>query len=66
MQERLTAEMVRNAAHMIQLDLADDEVDPVRERLQMIFDAVEQFGHLTEPWSELDLRFNANWEAESV
>ena len=66
MQEPVTAEMVRNAAAMIDLPVAGNEVDLIRERVQLVFDAVSQFAHLTESTAEIDLRFNANWEAEQA
>jgi hypothetical protein len=64
MQERVTPEMIRSAAAMIDLHVSDDELESVRERVQLVFDAVDQFAHLTENTAELDVRFNANWEAE--
>jgi hypothetical protein len=66
MQEPVTAEMVRNAAAMTDLSVAGNEVDLIRERVQLVFDAVDQFAHLTESTAEIDLRFNANWEAEQA
>jgi hypothetical protein len=64
MQEGVTTETIRSAAAMIDLTVTDDELEPVRERVQLVLEAVDQFAHLTENTAELDLRFNANWEAE--
>ena len=51
---------------MIGLEITDDEVEPVAERLQLLLDAADQFSHLTENTAELDVRFNAAWEVEQV
>ena len=50
------------AGKLIELDLAEDEVEPVRDRVQIVVDALGTFAHLTENTAELDLRCNANWE----
>ncbi len=63
---RLTPEMVRNAAEMIGLELLDDEVEPVRERLQILVDGVATFAHLTDDTADLDVRFDARWEVEQA
>ena len=60
----MTPEMVRGAAEMIGLELLDDEVEPVRERLQILVDGVATFAHLTDNTADLDVRFDASWEIE--
>ena len=64
MGKRLTTEMVKSAASMIDLVVGDDEVELVRDRLQLLLDGTDQFEHLIENTAELDIRFNANWEQE--
>lgn len=61
---RVSASAVKSAAAVIELELPDDEIEPVRERLQALLDATETFAHLTENTAELDLRFDARWEVE--
>ena len=63
---RLTPEMVRSAAEMIGLELLDDEVEPVRERLQILVDCVATFAHLTDNTADLDVRFDARWEVDQA
>ena len=63
---RMTPDMVRSAAEMIGLELLEDEVEPVRERLQILVDGVSSFGHLTDNTADLDVRFDARWEVEQA
>ena len=58
----LTSDQIVAAAAMIGLELATNEVEPVRERLQMLLDAAAGFDHLAENTAELDLHFDADWE----
>ena len=64
MGKRLTTEMVKSAASMIDLVVGDDELELIRDRLQLLLDGTDQFEHLIENTAELDIRFNANWEQE--
>ena len=66
MGKQVTPEFIRATAQMIGLEIKDDEVEPVAERLQLLLDAADQFSHLTENTAELDVRFNAAWEVEQV
>jgi len=66
MGKQVTPEVIRATAQMIGLEITDDEVEPVGERLQLLLDAADQFSHLTENTAELDVRFNAAWEVEQV
>jgi hypothetical protein len=66
MDTKLTPEMVRNAAELIGLELLEDEVEPVRERLQILLDSTSTFAHLTSNTSDLDVRFDARWEVEQA
>jgi hypothetical protein len=66
MPRELTPEAVRAAASLIELEIDDAEVIGVTERLAMMFDAYEQFAHLTESTAELDAHFDAKWETESA
>ena len=66
MKTPLTPEIVRSAAALIDLPLAEDEIGPVQERLQLLLDASEQFSHLIENTAELDMRFNAEWAQETT
>ncbi|HYP60767.1 MAG TPA: hypothetical protein VEQ36_10105 [Thermomicrobiales bacterium] len=66
MGNKVTPEIVKATAEMIGLEIKDDEVEPVMERLQLLFTAADQFSHLTENSAELDLRFNAAWEVEQA
>ena len=66
MGKQVTPKVIRATAQMIGLEITDDEVEPVGERLQLLFDAADQFSHLTENTAELDVRFNAAWEVEQV
>ena len=66
MGKQVTPEIVRASARMIGLEIQDDEVPPVAERLQLLLDAADQFSHLTENTAELDVRFNAAWEVEQA
>ncbi|HEX3302855.1 MAG TPA: hypothetical protein VHR64_08250 [Thermomicrobiales bacterium] len=66
MGKQVTPEVIRATAQMIGLELGDDEIAPVSERLQLLLDAADQFNHLTENTAELDVRFNAAWEVEQV
>jgi hypothetical protein len=66
MGKQVTPEVIRATAQMIGLEIGDDEIAPVSERLQLLLDAADQFNHLTENTAELDVRFNAAWEVEQV
>ena len=66
MGKQVTPEMIRVTAQMIGLEIKDDEVEPVAERLQLLLDSADQFSHLTENTAELDVRFNAAWEVEQA
>lgn len=66
MGSRVTPEIVKATAAMIGLEVKDDEVESVLERLQLLLDATEQFSHLVENTAELDVRFNPAWEVEQV
>jgi hypothetical protein len=66
MGKQVTPEVIRATAQMIGLEIGDDEIGPVSERLQLLLDAADQFNHLTENTAELDVRFNAAWEVEQV
>ena len=66
MGKRVTPEVIRATARMIGLEITDDEIEPVSERLQLLLDAADQFSHLTENMAELDVRFNAAWEVEQA
>jgi len=66
MGKQVTPEIIRATARMIGLDINDDEVEPVAERLQLLLDAADQFSHLTENTAELDAHFNAAWEVEQA
>ena len=66
MDTKLTPEMVRNAAEVIGLELLEDEVEPVRERLQLLIDSASSFAHLTANSADLDVRFDARWEVEQA
>jgi hypothetical protein len=59
---KLTPDVVRSAAEIIGLELLEDEVEAVRERLQSLLDATESFAHLAANTAELDHRFDASWE----
>ena len=62
----VTPEIVRAAAAMIELEVKADEVESVMERLQLLLDATDQFGHLVDTTAELDVRFNPAWEVEQA
>lgn len=64
MSARLTPEAVAAAAEMAGLEIGEDELGPVMERLLLLLDATAQFAHLAEPTAEVDLRFNPGWEVE--
>jgi hypothetical protein len=66
MSMRLRSEAVRSAAELIGLELLEDEVKPVRERLQLLLDGSDTFAHLVEDLAELNLRFDARWEVEQA
>jgi hypothetical protein len=66
MGKQVSPEVIRATAQMIGLEITDDEVEPVSERLQLLLDAADQFSHLTEDTAELDVRFNAAWEVEQA
>ena len=66
MGKKVTPEVIRATAQMIGLEITDDEVEPVSERLQLLLDAADQFNHLTENTNELDVRSSAAWEVEQV
>ena len=66
MGKHVTPEFIRVTAQMIGLEIKDDEVESVAERLQLLLDAADQFSHLTENSAELDVRFNPAWEVEQV
>ena len=66
MGKQVSPEVIRATAQMIELEIGDDEIGPVSERLQLLLDAADQFNHLTENTAELDVRFNAAWEVEQV
>ena len=66
MATRLTPEMVRSAAEMIGLELLAEEVEPVLERLHILFDGIAAFQHLTDNSTDLDVRFDARWEVEEA
>lgn len=66
MGKQVSPEVIRATAQMIGLEIGDDEIGPVSERLQLLLDAADQFNHLTENTAELDVRFNAAWEVEQV
>ena len=66
MGKQVSSEVIRATAQMIGLEITDDEVEPVAERLQLLLDAADQFSHLTENTAELDVRFNAAWEVEQA
>jgi hypothetical protein len=63
---KVTPEIVRATAAMIGLEVKDDEVESVMERLQLLLDATDQFGHLVDNTAELDVRFNPAWEVEQA
>ena len=66
MGNKVTPEIVRATAAMIGLEVKDDEVESVMERLQLLLDATDQFAHLVDNTAELDIRFNAAWEVEQA
>ena len=66
MAREMTPEMVRNEAEMIGLELLDDEVEPVRERLQILIESASAFAHRTDDAADLDVRFDARWEVEQA
>lgn len=59
-------ETVVHGAELIGLDLPENEVEPVSERLGVLLDGCDQIAHLVEDTAELDIRFSASWEAYSV
>lgn len=62
----LTSETVRRAAEIIGLELLEEEVEPVRERLRALLDGTEAFAHLVDHTGDLDLRFDARWGVEQA
>ena len=66
MAENVTLEMVRSAAQMIDLPLTETEIEPVRERLQILVDAAAQVEHLADDTGHIDARFDARWEIEQA
>ena len=66
MAEKVTQEMVRSAAGMIDLPLAEDEVEPVLERLQILLDSAAGVEHLVDDTAHIDARFDARWEIEQA
>jgi hypothetical protein len=62
----VTPEIVRATAAMIGLEVRDEEVASVMERLQLLLDATDQFSHLVDNTAELDVRFNPAWEVEKA
>ncbi len=66
MGKKLGPQAVRSAAEINGLELREDEVEPVRERLQLLLDGTAAFTHLAENTAELDVRFDARWEVEQA
>ena len=64
MTEKVAQETVRSAAKLIDLPLAEDEVEPVLERLRVLLDAAAQIEHLIDDTAHIDARFDARWEIE--
>ena len=62
----VTPEIVRATAAMIGLEVKDDEIESVMERLQLLLDATDQFSHLVDNTADLDVRFNPAWEVEQA
>ncbi len=62
----VSPESVRAAAAIVDVQIEEHELQEVADRLAIMFDAYDQFAHLTESTAELDLHFDARWETESA
>ena len=62
MESRLTPQTVRAAARLIDLPLADEEVQQVLERLNDLLSAAAQVSNLVDDTSDPDVRYDARWD----
>ena len=62
MESRLTPQTVRAAARLIDLPLADEEVQQVLERLNDLLSAAARVSNLVDDTSDPDVRYDARWD----
>jgi hypothetical protein len=66
MAAKASAEGITAMADAIGLKIAEHEVGPVLERLNVLLDGLNQIDHLVDDTAELDARFNPAWEVPQV